>query len=159
MSLPFLLLQTGGDRLSLFDYLSLFPPSSLAMPRFSALAEAILRQAADLQALIPSLESGFSVASAAGAHLDALGESMGIPRPSGLTDEAYRQLISVKCTLWSWDGSNESVSTLLSEAIPGAAQVDHCDLSVSVSIPSGTSLPAAPEELFPAPAGVRVILS
>jgi len=145
--------------LSLADYLTLFPPSSLSMPRFYALAAAILRQAADLQALIPSLESGFSVASAAGAQLDSLGESMGIPRPSGMTDEAYRQLISVKCTLWGWDGCNDSVSGLLNESLPGAAQVDYCDLSVSVSVPSGTSLPAAPEELFPIPAGVRVIQS
>ena len=145
--------------MSLADYLSLFPPSSLSMPRFSALAEAVLRQSADLQALIPFLESGFSVASAEGAQLDALGESMGIPRPSGMTDEAYRQLISIKCILWGWDGINDSVPTLLSEAIPGASQVDHCDLSVSVSVPSGTSLPAAPEELFPVPAGVRVIQS
>ena len=129
--------------MSLADYLSLFPPSSLSMPRFSALAEAILRQAADLQALIPSLESGFSVASAAGAQLDSLGESMGIPRPSGMTDEAYRQLISVKCILWGWDGCNDSVPGLLNESLPGAFQVDNCDLSVSVSVPSGTSLPAA----------------
>ena len=145
--------------MSLADYLSLFPPSSLSMPRFSALAEAILRQAADLQALIPSLESGFSVASAVGTQLDALGESMGIPRPSGMTDEAYRQLISVKCTLWGWDGCNDSVSGLLNEALPGATQVDNCDLSVSVSVPSGTSLHAAPEELFPVPAGIQVIQS
>ena len=143
--------------MSLADYLSLFPPSSLSMPRFSALAEAVLRQAADLQALIPFLESGFSVASAEGAQLDALGESMGIPRLSGMTDEAYRQLISIKCILWSWDGINDSVPALLSEAIPGASQVDHCDLSVSVSVPSGTSLPAAPEELFPVPAAIRII--
>ena len=145
--------------MSLADYLALFPPSSLSMSRFSALAEDILRQAADLQAVIPFLESGFSVASAAGAHLDALGESMGIPRPSGMTDEAYRQLISVKCILWGWDGCNDSVPGLLNESLPGAFQVDNCDLSVSVSVPSGTSLPAAPEELFPVPAGVRVIQS
>ena len=129
------------------------------MPRFSALAEAVLRQAADLQALIPYLESGFSIASAVGTQLDALGESMGIPRPSGMTDEAYRQLISVKCTLWGWNGCNDSVSSLLNGALPGTTQVDHCDLTVSVSVPSGTSLPAAPEELFPIPTGVRVIQS
>ena len=129
------------------------------MSHFSALAAAVLRQATDLQALIPSLESGFSVASAAGAQLDALGESMGIPRPSGQTDESYRQLISVKCTLWGWDGCNDSVPALVSGMLPGSTQVDNCDLSVSVSVPSGTSLPAAPEELFPVPAGIQVIQS
>ena len=141
------------------DYLSLFPGSTREKTRFMALATVLLRQVVDLQEIVWEVNSAFAPGSARGAQLDALGESMGIPRPSGQTDESYRQLISVKCILWGWDGCNDSVPGLLNESLPGAFQVDNCDLSVSVSIPSGTSLPAAPEELFPVPAGIQVIQS
>ena len=141
------------------DYLNLFPPSSLAMPRFAALATVVLQQATDLQALIPALESGFSVGNGVGAQLDALGESAGVPRSSGMTDADYRQLLSMKFDLWGWDGTNETVPALVATMMPGASQADHGDLSVTVSIPSSVSLPDEPEELFPVPAGVRVIQS
>jgi len=143
--------------LTLSDYLNLFPPSSLAMPRFAALATVVLQQAADLQALIPDLESGFSVGDGVGAQLDALGESVGVVRPSGMTDTDYRQLLSMKFDLWDWNGTNETVSALVATMRPGASQSDNGDLSVTVSIPSGSSLPDSVEELFPVPAGVRVV--
>jgi len=127
------------------------------MPRFAALATVVLQQATDLQALIPDLESGFSVGHAAGAQLDALGESVGVLRPSGLSDTDYRKLLSMKFDLWGWNGSNETVPALVSTMMPGASQIDHRDLSVTVSIPSGSTLPDSAEKLFPVPAGVRVI--
>ena len=55
------------------SYLALFPAFSREKPRFSALAETVLRQAADLIALVPSLASGFSFAFAEGVQLDTLG--------------------------------------------------------------------------------------
>jgi len=143
--------------LTLSDYLNLFPPSSLAMPRFAALATVVLQQAADLQALIPDLESGFSIGDGVGAQLDALGESVGVPRPSGMTDTDYRKLLSMKFDLWGWDGTNETVPALVATMMPGASQVDHGNLSVTISIPSDSSLPDSTEELFPVPAGVRVV--
>jgi hypothetical protein len=141
--------------LTLNAYLNLFPPSSLAMPRFASLATVVLQQAADLQALIPDLESGFSVGDATGAQLDALGESVGVPRSSGMTDADYRQLLSMKFDLWGWDGTNETVPALVATMMTGASQVDHGNLSVTVSIPS--PLPFEPEEVFPIPPGIHVI--
>ena len=126
------------------------------MPRFSALAAAVLRQAADLQALIPFLESGFSIGAAVGTQLDALGASVGVLRPPGMTDEDYRQLLSMKFALWGWDGSNETVPELVDRMIPGASQVDNGDLSVTVTVPASATLPAAAEALFPVPAGVQI---
>ena len=142
--------------MALSDYMALFPPSSLTMPRFSALAAAVLQQAADLQALIPFLESGFSIGAAVGVQLDALGASVGVPRPPGMTDEDYRQLLSMKFALWGWDGSNETVPELVGRMIPGASQIDNGDLSVTVTVPDSVTLPAEPEELFPVPAGVQI---
>ena len=78
------------------NYLSLFPGYTRSMPRFAALSEAVLRQATDLMALVPEVESGFSVAGAAGAQLDALGASFLTPRQLGWDDETYREVLRRK---------------------------------------------------------------
>ena len=65
------------------DYMTLFSAANRDKPRFAALARAVLRQAEDLIALIPQLESGFSLAGARGIQLDAIGESFGIPPARG----------------------------------------------------------------------------
>ena len=56
------------------DYMNLFPAFSREKPRFAALAEAVLQQAADLMALVPQLASGFSFSSAEGVQLDVMGD-------------------------------------------------------------------------------------
>ena len=139
----------------LSDYIGLFPSASRGHPRLMALAEAILRQAAELIAVLPEISSAFSLDDAAGAALDAVGRSIGIRRPEDMSDENYRALIRIKLILWGWDGRNDSVQDVLDRAMPGATLSDHCDGSV-VLHPAG-ALPGAAAELFPVPAGVNAI--
>ena len=68
-------------------YLALFPAFSREKPRFAAMAEAVLRQVTDLMALVPQLASGFSFALAEGIQLDALGESVRIPRQAEVSSQ------------------------------------------------------------------------
>ena len=132
-------------------YLSLFPAYCREMTRFSALAEAVLRQAADLTALAPELISGFSVGNAAGVQLDAVGESFGFPRQEGWDDETYRGVLLRKLKRITWDGTNESVPSFLAE---GEGLCDNGDGTVTVT---AGDLPLAAEELLPVPMGVKVI--
>ena len=53
------------------DYLTLFPSASRNLPRFSALAEAVLSQVGDLIAVVQNMNAAFSVSGAEGAQLDA----------------------------------------------------------------------------------------
>ena len=92
------------------DYMTLFPFASRNMPRFSALAGAILSQVNDLLSVIAALPAAFSVSGAAGAQLDALGASILYPRPEGMNDEDYRQVLRVKLALFRWDGINDTVA-------------------------------------------------
>ena len=94
-------------------YLSLFPACSRELPRFSALAEAVLRQVTDLAALVPETEAGFSFARAVGVQLDALGDSICVPRQSGWDDETYRGVLLRKLKRCRWDGTNATVKDFL----------------------------------------------
>ena len=98
-------------------YLALFPAFSREKPRFAALAEAVLRQAADLIALVPQLASGFSFALAEGIQLDALGESVRIPRQAGWNDETYRKVLLKKLKLRTWDGTDETAPSKVSPTL------------------------------------------
>ncbi|MBQ6400565.1 MAG: hypothetical protein IJI21_10680 [Clostridia bacterium] len=134
------------------NYLSLFSSSIRALPRFSALASAVLSQADDLIALVSGFPEAFSLATAAGAQLSALGTSLGIPRPDSASDTDYRALIRAKLRLFRWPGTNESVPALLAEISPGADLCDNGDGSVTVS---GLShLPCGDRSLLPVPAGI-----
>ena len=76
------------------DYLALFPGASRDKPRFMALAEAVLRQAADLITLTEQILSGFSFAAAEGTQLDDIAEAIGLNRAdlgTGVPDETFRQ--------------------------------------------------------------------
>ena len=53
----------------------------------------IVRQVSDLMALVPQLASGFSFGHAEGIQLDALGESVSVPRQEGWDDETYRSVL------------------------------------------------------------------
>ena len=133
--------------MQLSDYIELFPGASRGKARFMALAEAVLSQALDLMALTASLQSGFSFASAEGIQLDAVAEVLGLTRESGMTDEAFRQYLLAKLTLWTWDGTNAGMPAVLP---PGVTETDNGNGTVTVS-PAGTR-----QDLLPVPAGVRV---
>ena len=135
------------------NYLSLFPGFSQEKPKFMALAAAVLRQAADLITLAQSIAPGFSVGSAAGVQLDAIGESYGIERQAGWTDETYRTVLLRKLKRNTWDGTNGTAPQYL-EA--GETLNDNSDGTVSVHAP-GLPLPA--EELLPVPIGVRAVVN
>ena len=132
------------------DYMTLFPGYIRDKPRFAALAAAVLQQVNDLIALVPELESGFSVAHAVGAQLDALGVSLSIPRQSGWDDETYRCILLRKLRRNQWDGLNESAFDDVDE---GETFTDNCNGTVTA-----TTVEAVPaNEVMPVPMGVRAI--
>ena len=139
----------------LSDYIGLFPSASRGHPRLMALAEAILRQAAELIGVLPDLTSAFSLDFASGEALSALGTSLGLVRPEDMADTDYRTLIRIKLILWGWDGRNDSVQDVLDQAMPGATLSDNCNGSVTLHT-AGTQ-PGELTELFPVPAGIRAI--
>ena len=136
--------------MTLNDYLNLFPAYSREKPRFSALAEAVLRQAADLIALVPQLASGFSFTSAVGAQLDLLGASVSVPRQEGWDDETYRSVLLRKLKRFTWDGTNETSFDFLDE---GETLIDNCNGTVTAT----ASLPLPANEVLPVPIGVKSI--
>ena len=133
----------------LSDYLKLFPGSTREKQKFMALAEAVLRQAADLAVLTAELQAGFSLASAEGIQLDAFAEVLGLSREAGMADETFRQYLRAKLALWRWDGTNEGIPAALA-AQPGVTVTDNGNGTVTVS-PAGTE-----REMVPVSAGVRV---
>ena len=135
--------------MALKDYMNLFPAFSREKPRFAALAEAVLRQVTDLMALAPQLASGFSFASAEGIQLDALGESVRIPRQEGWDDETYRKVLLRKLKLNTWDGRNE---TSFSHLEAGEMYCDNGNGTITVR----TQTPLPSDGLLPIPIGVKM---
>lgn len=133
------------------NYISLFPSSSRAKPRFMALAQSLLHQVTDLIALAQSLVPGFSVENAVGVQLDAIGKSFSIPRQENWTDETYRTIILRKLKRNTWDGTNESVPDYL---LPGESICDNCNGTVTINT---NALPLPPNELLPIPMGIKAI--
>ena len=132
------------------DYMTLFPGYTRDKPRFTALAAAVLQQVYDLIALVPELESGFSVAHAVGEQLDALGVSLSIPRQSGWNDETYRSILLRKLRRNQWNGLNDSAFEYVDE---GETFTDNCNGTVTA-----TTVEAVPaKEIMPVPMGVRAI--
>ena len=132
-------------------YLSLFPAYVREKPRFMELAEALLRQVMDLAMLVNSINSGFSVGSAAGLQLDALGESFTILRQEGWDDETYRGVLLRKLKRFAWDGTNETSFVFL---LDGETFRDNDNGTVTV----GTGiLPLPASELLPVPMGVKAV--
>ena len=123
-----------------------------------ALAEAVLSQVTDLMALVTD---GFPAArlpeTAEGICLDAVGELLGVPRPAGMEDEAYRFLLRAKRAIHHWDGTNETLPAVLEAAFPSreAKLIDRMDGTVAASVSGELPFPLA--ELFPVPAGVRLV--
>ena len=131
-------------------YLAMFPAFSQGKPRFSALAEVVLRQTVDLIARVQFLASGFSFSAAEGVQLDALGESVSVPRQESWDDETYRAVLLKKLKLNTWDGTNETSFSFVEE---GETFIDNCNGTVT----AGTSLPLPAEEVMPVPIGVKSI--
>ena len=147
--------------MTLNDFLALFPGASREKPKFMALAEAVLSQAADLIPLIAQLQSGFSFAEAEGVQLDQIAEGIGLKRTDcawgeETSDETFREYIASKLALWSWDGTNAGVPVMLEKSLPGSTQTDNLDSTVT-AVPVASPLTAPAAELFPYPAGVRLI--
>ena len=132
------------------DYMTLFPGYIRDKPHFAALAATVLQQVNDLIALIPELESGFSVAHAVGAQLDALGVSLSIPRQSGWNDETYRSILLRKLRRNQWDGLNSSAFEYVDE---GETFTDNCNGTVTAV--TVETVPA--KEVMPVPIGIRTI--
>ena len=127
------------------DYLSLFPASSRERPRFMALAEAVLRQAADLMTLAAALQPGYSFACAEGIQLDSMAEASGLKRANlgtDVPDEGFRWYVLAKLALWTWDGTNETVPAVLEAASPGSILTDNGDGTVMVNGGSVLPIPA-----------------
>ena len=137
------------------DYMSFFPSAARALPRFSALARAVLAQAEDLIAVISQLNAAYSLDSAAGAALDAFGASVMLPRPEGLGDEDYRVYLKAKLKLFTWDGSNDTAQEILSELFPGSTIRDNLDGTVTVHTVSALQ---REQGLYPLPAGVKALI-
>ena len=141
------------------DYLSLFPGSTREKARFMSLAGAVLQQVIDLQAVVGELNAAFAPASAQGAQLDALGESLGLSRldtsaGAAATDEVYRDFIRKKLIRWGWDGTNKAVPGITERLQVGSVENDNRNGTVTVT-GAGTQ-PAAVKEVYPVTGGVRV---
>ena len=100
--------------MNLNTYISLFPGATREKPRFMALAQAVLAQAADLAALVLSLPEAYSLGFAVGKQLDCLAASLGLtraesPQGAGASDEQLRAFIREKLALWRTDGTNGGV--------------------------------------------------
>ena len=132
------------------DYMTLFPGYIRDKPRFAALAAAVLQQVNELMALVPELESGFSVAHAVGAQLDALGVSLSIPRQSGWNDETYRSILLRKLRRNQWNGLNDSAFEYIDA---GETFADNCNGTVTA-----VTVEAVPaKEVMPVPMGFKAV--
>ena len=132
------------------DYMTLFPAYTRDKPHFAALAAAVLQQVTDLIALVPDLESGFSVAHAVGAQLDALGASLSSPRQSGWDDETYRSILLRKLRRNQWNGLNDSAFEYVDE---GETFIDNCNGTVTAA--TVEAVPAG--EVMPVPMGFKAV--
>ena len=146
--------------MSIEDYLSLFPGSTREKLRFTALAEALLQQVTDLQAVVGELNGAFAPESAQGAQLDALAASLGLRRADtsvgvSVPDEVFRDFIRKKLIRWSWDGTNRSAPSIAETLQAGSSENDNMDGTVTIT-GAGTQ-PASVKELYPVPAGVRCV--
>ncbi len=140
------------------DYLSLFPSASQERPRLMALARALLQQVSDLAAVVAALPASVSIASAAGRQLDQQAAAFGLSRAniivgSTVSDADFRTFLLAKLALWAWNGTNETIPTVLAAALPGSTLTDNLDGTVTLA--PAQSLPAPVAELFPVPAGVH----
>ena len=132
------------------DYMTLFPGYIRDKPRFAALAAAVLQQVNELMALVPALESGFSVGQAVGVQLDALGASVSVSRQNRWDDETYRRILIRKLRRNQWNGLNESAFDCVAE---GETFTDNCNGTVTAA--TVEAVPAG--EVMPVPMGFKAV--
>ena len=142
------------------DYLALFPGSTREKQRFMAVAEAVLQQVTDLQAVVAQINEAFAPGSAEGAQLDELATSLGLSRldtsdGAVVTDEVFRDFVLKKLIRWSWDGTNGSVPGIVTKLQPGAVETDNQDGTMTIT-GAGTQ-PGPIKGLFPVTAAIRVM--
>ena len=142
------------------DWLSLFPGASRNKPRFMAMADVVLQQVNDLLPLIAQLQSGICFETAEGKQLDQVAEAIGLSRKNtaegpSCSDETFRTYIRTKLALWRWDGTNTGMSGMLENVLQGNMEKDNGNGTVTVALQG--NLPAEVGELFPVPAGVRIV--
>ena len=142
------------------DYLALFPGSTREKQRFMAVAEAVLQQVTDLQAVVAQINEAFAPGSAEGTQLEALAASLGLSRldtsaGASVTDEIFRDFIQKKLIRWSWDGTNGSVPGIVTKLQPGAVETDNQDGTMTIT-GAGTQ-PGPIKGLFPVTAAIRVM--
>ena len=130
--------------------MTLFPGYVRDKPRFAALASAVLQQVYDLMALVPSLESGFSVGQAVGVQLDAVGDSVSVRRGSGWDDETYRSILLRKLRRNQWNGLNDSAFEYVDE---GETFCDNGNGTITTT--TVEALPA--KEVMPVPMGFKAV--
>ena len=140
-----------------FHDLDFLSPYNRTKPRFTALAEAVLKQADDLFALPESMLSSCSLEGAVGPQLDAFGMLAGIPRQPNSSDEDYRFLLRARIAARRWNGTNETLPEILALAFPDrrATLADNQDGTVTAFLP-GEAPPFPLLDLFPVPAGIRL---
>ena len=136
------------------DYMAVFGSALQGMPRFAALARAVIGQVEDLMAVVRGMAAAFSLDQAVGTQLDVVGKGFGIERKDGQEDDGFRAFVKDKLALWRWYGCNEGVRGVLETVAPGSLQNDLQDGSVEVTVDG--SLPGTVRELFPVPAGVGI---
>ena len=143
--------------LTISDYLNLFAPCHREKPRFMALAEAVLSQAADLLSLVQTgFPEAWSLDTAVGSQLDALGNLLNVPWPSPETsDTDYRFLLRARVALNHWDGTNETAPAVMAQIFPGrnVKYKDQQNGTVMTTIPG--AIPFSADLLCPLPAGIR----
>ena len=137
-------------------YLALLPPATRSRPRAEALFRACLKQSMDLFSLFASIPTAYSLDSAVGPQLDALGAPVGETRPAGESDDDFRLHVRCRAAKNRWPGTNDSLPDALSASFPGrtAFLKDNADGTVTLSL-SGTAPSIPLKELFPIPAGIR----
>jgi len=142
------------------DYLALFPGSTREKQRFMAVAEAVLQQVTDLQAVVAQINEAFAPSSAEGTQLEALAASLSLSRldtsaGATVTDEVFRDFIQKKLIRWSWNGTNANVPGIVTKIQPGASETDNQNGTVTIT-GAGTQ-PGPVKELFPVTAAIRVM--
>ena len=147
------------DSVNLNSCLDLISPVHHAKPRFIALASAVLGQVTDLLSLYgDQLPEALSLDTAQGFFLDTLAALSGISRPTpGMTDESFREYLRAKIQCNHWNGQNETLPGILAMAFPNseAKLTDNMDGTVTAELSTEMSFPL--EDLFPCPAGIRLI--
>ena len=138
--------------MTIHDLQDLFSPYCRTLPRFMALASAVLSQVIDLASVVSQMGAAYSPVGASGAQLDSLGATLGLSRPlyrgSPVDDDSYRLYIRRKLNLWRWDGSNDTAQAIAEANYPGVVYSDNCNGTVSSSKGS--------RDLLPVPAAIKL---